>query len=431
MRRKRIAVAAAVGLFIVLAASQVTSMPMFARKYDMNCQSCHSVIPKLNETGMMFRASGWRPSADIGTEDKGNNEMANIMSARIQGRYDLTSKEDKNAVKSYVNQGTFYELTVYPLTGAFNKNWGSLVELTFAPEEVAEIENAYVRGNWKAGAEGVFSSRFGIFHPFEGYGASDRPASISRPLFQTTFAKDVNAGKTFVFTPWNLDQAGLEFGYDMKRTMVRGTVWNGISYENDAAGKAAVIPAQGGGLQKDPTRPSYASKDFQLTATQILTTDGGGITLFYYKGTVDIPRSGVPALAPFTQDQFYRAAAYASYPLTKKLMLMGGYQTGEDKYDSLTVSLKSKSMGYFGEVNLSAPRDFMLVGRYDAFDPSDNTEKDQAIAYTVAVNKPAYNGLQFIAEYQYKETEQGFKPSGAEWPKQKENKFQIRGIWIW
>jgi len=422
----------AVGSFLVLAASQVTSMPMFARKFDMNCQSCHTVIPKLNETGMMFRASGWRPQADIGTEDKGNNEMGNITSARIQGRYDLTSTEDKNAVKTYVNQATFYELTVYPLTGAFNKNWGSLVELTFAPEEVAEIENGYVRGNWKAGAEGVFSTRFGIFHPWEGYGASDRPASISRPLFQTTFAKDAKAAKTFVFKPWGLDQAGLEFGHDMKRTMIRGTMFNGISYEENSAGKADVIPAQGGGLQKDPKRPSYASKDFQVTATQLLTADGGGATLYYYMGAVDLPVTGVPADPPFTQDKFYRAAAYASYPLVKKLMVLGGYQTGEDKYDdALQVEQKSKSMGYFGEVDFSAPRDFVLAGRYDLFDPSDNADEDKIMAYTVAVNKPANDGLQFIAEYQYKESEQGFKSPGVAWPKQKENKFQIRGIWIW
>jgi len=89
-------------------------------------------------------------------------------------------------------------------------------------------------------------------------------------------------------------------------------------------------------------------------------------------------------------------------------------------------------MGYFGEVDYSAPRDFMLVGRYDGFDPSDNTDQDKIQAYTVAVNKPANNGLQFIAEYQYKESEQGFKPaSTVEFPKQKESKFQIRGIWIW
>ena len=410
----------------------VIAMPMFARKYEMNCQSCHTVIPKLNETGMMFRASGWRPQADIGTEDKGNNEMGNITSARIQGRYDLSSKEDKNGGKTYVNQETFFELTVYPLTGAFNKNWSSLVELTFAPEEVAEIENGYVRGNWQAGADRVFSSRFGIFHPFEGYGASDRPASISRPLFQTTLAKDAKAGKTFVFTPWGLDQAGLEFGYDMKRTLVRGTIFNGISYEQDAAGKAVAIPAQGGGLQKDPTRPSYGNNDVQVTATQILTPDGGGATLLYYMGAVDLPVSGVAAVAPFTQDKFYRATAYASYPLVKKLMLLGGYQTGEDKYhDALKVEQTSKTSGYFGELNYSAPRDFMVAGRYDWFDPSDNADQDQTTAYTVAVNKPAYNGLQFIAEYQYKESEQGFQPSGPAYPKQKENKFQIRGIWIW
>jgi len=44
------------------------------------------------------------------------------------------------------------------------------------------IENAYVRyvrGNENA----FFTVRAGVFHPFEGFGASDRPLSNARTLF--------------------------------------------------------------------------------------------------------------------------------------------------------------------------------------------------------------------------------------------------------
>jgi hypothetical protein len=58
-------------------------------------------------------------------------------------------------------------------------------------------------------------------------------------------------------------------------------------------------------------------------------------------------------------------------------------------------------------------------------------DQDPVQADTLAVDKPYNNGLQFIAEYQYQETEQRFRSPGVAYPKQKENKFRIRGIWIW
>ena len=36
------------------------AFPYFARRYDENCSACHSVVPKLNETGETFRARGYR-----------------------------------------------------------------------------------------------------------------------------------------------------------------------------------------------------------------------------------------------------------------------------------------------------------------------------------------------------------------------------------
>jgi len=76
MIRHRILVVILVAVALVPGARGVLGMPMFARKTETNCQSCHTVIPKLNETGMMFRASGWRAQADVGAEDKDVNNIS-------------------------------------------------------------------------------------------------------------------------------------------------------------------------------------------------------------------------------------------------------------------------------------------------------------------------------------------------------------------
>ena len=36
------------------------AFPYFARRYDVGCHTCHSVVPKLNETGLTFRERGYR-----------------------------------------------------------------------------------------------------------------------------------------------------------------------------------------------------------------------------------------------------------------------------------------------------------------------------------------------------------------------------------
>jgi hypothetical protein len=42
------------------------AMPNFARKYSLSCSACHTVVPRLNETGFNFRAAGYRMPDEIG-----------------------------------------------------------------------------------------------------------------------------------------------------------------------------------------------------------------------------------------------------------------------------------------------------------------------------------------------------------------------------
>jgi hypothetical protein len=200
-------------------------MPNFARKTGMDCTACHTTIPRLNETGFLFRKAGFRMPEEIG--DPQSMTMNDAFTARIQMRFDSNRRNDpgpSGTVKTRSNQLTFHEVTLYPLSGSFGKHYGSLTELSIAGEDFVEIENAYLRYARMAG-KGFVSGRLGIFHPFEGYGASDRPFSLSRPFLQTQAAN--HNGSTF-FTPWNFDQAGLELAYVHDKTSVSATLFNGI-----------------------------------------------------------------------------------------------------------------------------------------------------------------------------------------------------------
>ena len=61
-------------LLIMIIPSKSNAMPVFARKYDMSCNTCHAAFPKLNEFGEQFvsdnmRLPNWKDSTKSGGDD--------------------------------------------------------------------------------------------------------------------------------------------------------------------------------------------------------------------------------------------------------------------------------------------------------------------------------------------------------------------------
>jgi hypothetical protein len=422
MRRYSTVVAAIAAVLIAAPAAQ--SMPQFARKYGVPCAMCHTTIPRLNEYGYNFRKAGFRLPEEIGKPTK--TEIGDTFAARIQGRYDLKRRDDAGK-ETNSNQLTLHEVTLYPLSASFGNHYGSLMELSILGEDFVEIENAYFR--YTAGKpDSFFSGRVGIFHPFEGYGASDRPYTLSRPLFQTVAA---NHNQSTFFTPWNFDQAGLELAYVHKRTSVSATVFNGLVVKDDE-GSFKAFPAAGGELQKTAGFKKTNAKDLQLFLGQMLKADGSGVSAYYYTGAMDLPIPGTAAddFGPGTSfaNTYYRAALYANFRVHPKVELQGAYQLGQDHYYDAAAgssSARFKSKGFFGEVDLPVASKLTLGGRYAWFDPSDLKDKNDRNAITVFGNVPLEDGLQAIAEYQHLQQHRGQTAD------LKDDNFQVRVIWIW
>jgi hypothetical protein len=424
------------GLFsciLFLLGPSAWAMPNFARKFNLDCQACHTpAIPKLNEMGYNFRAAGYRPPAEIGN-NLTSKEIGDYFTARTQASIDYSTSTTQHATgpdtKSESAQLTFREVTLYPLSGAYGKRWSSLVEVSDLPEDYLEIENAYVRGTF-GHEQNFWTARFGIFHPFEGYGASDRPLGLSRPLIQTT-SSNYN-GSTF-FTPWGFDEMGAELGYTHKRFSARLALFNGIYYDS---GENKAFPAQGGELSK-PAGPSFNAKDGQLFLNYVLTDNGGGVSAYAYLGDIDLPEPG--GGGGVYLDAFQRYSLYASYPI-RRFLLLAGALSGTDDYFNTNTNANGDvigkdgtfaSMGFFGEADYGINENCAVGARFDQFDPQskDTNIKDAQQAVSVFANVPLNNGLQFIGEYRYKNTERGVDAGGSTLTK-KDNAAQIRMIYI-
>ena len=59
-----LATATAVLLVALGSIRPASAVPVFARKYQTSCQTCHIVFPKLNATGEAFRLNGYRLPAE-------------------------------------------------------------------------------------------------------------------------------------------------------------------------------------------------------------------------------------------------------------------------------------------------------------------------------------------------------------------------------
>jgi len=62
---------------VLIIPSKTEAMPVFARKYDMSCNSCHTAFPKLNEFGEYFADNNMRlPNWKDTTVDTGDDMLA-------------------------------------------------------------------------------------------------------------------------------------------------------------------------------------------------------------------------------------------------------------------------------------------------------------------------------------------------------------------
>ena len=417
VRVLRVAVIAGATILFMVAPTHPTStqaMPMFARKYSLPCSSCHTSPPRLNEAGYAFRAAGFRMPGEIGTVTQEPFDIFDYISARIQLRAD----ESRSKLGSQTNsqhQFLVQALEFYPFTGSWGKYFSSNVKITFAPVGTPSvaIENLYAKVN--AGNEKRFvAGRVGIFHPYDGYGASDNPATISRPFFQTTPA---NFDQSTFFRTWGFDEAGAEVGLDYHRTSIRFALLNGLVLSKED-GKFVATAAQGGPLTKPSAGPTHDRPDFQVFVNQILHPDGGGVSFHYYHGNLALPASGTGS---FFRNYYDRFAIYGSYPVIKRLHLFTGYQRGRDRR---AAGGTFSSAGAFAEASVSI-NDLTEAGvRCDWFDPALSKHDNSQSGLTAYVNAWFYSQLRIVGEYQHKSTR--LQPATT----QKDDAIQVRIIYI-
>lgn len=400
----------------LLVCDNAKAMPMFGRKYGVSCAVCHTSPPRLNETGYRFRAAGFRFPNEVGQSagPEQKFDLLNYTSGRIQVRYDASRSQTGQTVNK-TDSARVQALELYALTGSWGKYFSSSVKLTLTPNEnpAARFERAYVKFN-AGNAKRFFTARAGIMQPFDGYGASDSPATISRPFIQS---RPANFNQSTFFTTWGFDQTGAEAGFEVGRTSIRAAVLKGlvVSRRNNQFIASA---AQGAGLSRRPAFGPEESADYQVFVNHILDANGGGLTVHHYRGALTLPGAG--ASGSF-RNTYHRTAAYASYAVAKRLHVFTGAQRGRD---GTAGGERFSSVGAFAEAAVPFDELSAAGARYDWFDPARSRPENEAQGFTAYVNWWLYDQIRIVGEYQRRQLKRG----GA--PEQKDDALQIRLIYI-
>ncbi len=381
-------------------ASTAEATPNFLRKLGNpadGCHACHTIMPRLNEFGYRFRAAGYRVPDRIGQADSRPFELGEYISIGMIARYDL-SKTETSPVSSRKNQLAFSDIELFPFTGSLGANFSSKVELDFAPKGEVNFNTAslrYTRGD----GDRFFGVRLGVLGA-EGYGAADRAIGLSSAFFAGTPA---NYNQNQFFT-MGLKSAAVELGLDIGRTALRAAMLNGaVLLKEDGA--LRVYGSQGGALAKPVGQVTSSSPDFQLSATRILTPNGGGVSVVYYHGHLGMPYLGTTDR--FWKNDFERVAAYGSFPIGSRLILLGGYEVGRDH---LETGDTFTSGGYFLSAEIPIAQDAAVGARYDLFDPARNKGGNEIKGITAFATLFLQNGLRVTAEFQHKDTFRGANP---------------------
>lgn len=368
--------------------SEASAMPQFARRYGVECSVCHTTVPELTVAGYKFRRAGYRMPDEIGAEAKFTN-IGDMYSARIREQFKVNaSATDGTAANAKVpasNQFVFHEFTFYPISGAFGKYWSSLSELTVGSSGAGvELENAYIRATYPLTSDAYLTARAGIFHPFEGYGGSDRTISNLRPAFQGTAVGPFSGLGTKV---WGQDQEGLEVGGTWKDSNLTVAVLNGYDSTKNAANEGEATGDN--------------NRDFLIFFNQFIG-ENAAISAEYLNGKTPYAYAGA---GNDWINNYQKGAVYANYKvLGDKLNILGGYGINKDhKVVGTDVSGTFNSTGWYVTAESKMHEHLTGVLRYDTFNPNTQSFSGRTTAWTATAAIP-FDQVKFLVDYQLKRT---------------------------
>jgi hypothetical protein len=183
-------ISSTVGFTLLVGAATVSAVPVFSRKYQTSCQTCHTIFPKLNPHGEAFRLNGYRMPAEMAEMVKetpvslgadaykkmwpkmvypsdlpgGAPFAINVKMASL-----YASSHDESGKQVVHNDFQFPQEANLFTAGTLGERFGFFGELTFAerPDGGSDVEIEHMRFDVDSpfGPENLVHFRIGKFAP--------------------------------------------------------------------------------------------------------------------------------------------------------------------------------------------------------------------------------------------------------------------------
>lgn len=373
----------------------VNATSQFARKYEINCQSCHTAFPRLNYFGEQFRRNGYQmPDTTDGDENKtpvGDNlfmdKVGNLFGLRVNftpAKYTTNALQSNNKYKGKLQFGNPNWLQIFT-AGSIFKNTSIFIET----EIQSDKDTAKAYNNWMIlGYHNIFDTsllnvRVGKLAVMDNFSQSGRLRMMPEPKIDAFESyKSAGAGTG------NEDQAtltgpqpGLEvYGYKgpflYSVGVVNGKKWDDTNkYKNFFAT-----------LRADIQEGEFA---------------GSNISSWGYYGW-DTKNAAVSS----NRDRFWRTAGGANLRW-KDLDVIGAFMYGKDDNWDLATGLVQKTKSLSGQAGyLLTPKWFTAL-QYDWLDGTAATQDLHKFSQSIAFMPRENMRIDLISALELKERTNG------------------------
>jgi hypothetical protein len=413
-------------LFVIVgllgSAATANALPVFARKYQTSCQTCHSMFPKLNAFGEAFRLRGYRMPGQ--TEDMVKEKPVSLGAPAYKRLWpeaiwpgeissavplavnmkladlNISSLNDDGSVTSIHNDFQFPQEVNLFGAGTLGDHVSYLGEVTFAenPDSSVsvELEHAHMGFDSPFGPEDLFHFRIGKFAP-----------NIVDGFQEMWLSTDAGIDSLFAYNPIGL-HGGTGLAGDATPTPIAlPALVQGVEGYGIIAHRALWVAGMANGIGPSATdttgrfdgnnaKDVYARFDYKIGGMGLDGDTGGRpvpeknwqdnslrLGVFTYRGDAsgtDFPTTTEDGVEANIQDvHFLRTGLYASW-YYQDLNVFGAYLHGSDSLqlaDASTGSLLNAFVPTFHAWFTQA--DYMIypwlqaTGRYETVTPGDIT----------------------------------------------------------
>jgi hypothetical protein len=354
--------------FLLLVPSPSRAIPAFARKYNVTCYSCHTVFPRLNKTGYLFKKLGYRmppdleegkPVPKISEIDKDVKWNLNTTAALVvQTSVTVDTAEEADGSSTTSNSFNLDHALLFLGSPVPDSQFSYFSEFKLFEDQESALETAMIEMTGGTATSSYFA-KAGKMHlqETEGFRGSDPLGLFDEgPLMFS--AVDVNN--------FTLDQApvGVELGYTWASMYYKQVLGLALKVTNG-------LDADGGEIALESDKKA---KDLWFEGDFLFGPDGGVSVMGYLGKKFQVQNAGTAD--EFTYEpQIQRFGVFANYLFIDKLDVIGGYMHGKDDYQALSTDPISdyNSDDFYGEVEYYISQGFVAMGRYEKLKESIDT----------------------------------------------------------